>query len=56
MYGNLDFSETKVVVELGSGKGVFTHEILKLIGPECKLLTFEVNKSFCEKTKIRDLR
>lgn len=51
MFGNLDFSETKVVVELGSGKGVFTREILKLIGPECKLLAFEVNKSFCDKLK-----
>lgn len=51
MFGNLDLSDTKVVVELGSGKGVFTHEILKLIGPECKLLAFEVNKPFCDKLK-----
>lgn len=52
MFGKLDYSNTKVIVELGGGQGVFTHEILKLINPECKLLVFETNEVFCKKLKI----
>ena len=51
MFGNLDYSNAKVIVELGGGQGVFTHEILKLINPECKLLVFETNEAFCKKLK-----
>ena len=36
MFGNLDYSNAKVIVELGGGQGVFTHEILKLGGSQEK--------------------
>ena len=51
MFGNLDYSNAKVIVELGGGQGVFTHEILTLINPECKLLVFETNEAFCNMLK-----
>ena len=51
MFGNLDYSNAKVIVELGGGQGVFTHEILKLIPSTCKLLVFETNETFCKKLK-----
>ena len=58
MFGNLNYSDAKVIVELGGGRGVFTHEILKLINSECKLLVFEVNEVFCNqlKSEIHDER
>lgn len=58
MFGNLNYSDSKVIVELGGGQGVFTNEILKLIDPKCKLLVFEVNKAFCQKLRqeIKDDR
>lgn len=58
MFGKLDYSDAKVIVELGGGRGVFTHEILKLMSSECKLLVFEVNEVFCKKLKseIHDKR
>ena len=51
LFGNLDYSNAKVIVELGGGQGVFTYEILKLINPACKLLVFETNEAFCKKLK-----
>ena len=34
MFGKLNYSDAKVIVELGGGRGVFTHEILKLMSSE----------------------
>ena len=58
MFGKLNYSDAKVIVELGGGRGVFTYEILKLMNTDCKLLVFEVNKTFCNKLKseIQDER
>ena len=58
MFGKLNYSDAKVIVELGGGRGVFTHEILKLMSSECKLLVFEVNEVFCNqlKSEIQDER
>lgn len=58
IYGNLDLLNADTVVEFGAGEGVFTTEILKLIGPECKFFIFETNKTFYDrlKDKIQDKR
>ena len=58
MFGKLKYSDAKIIVELGGGRGVFTHEILKLMSPACKLLVFEVNEVFCNqlKSEIQDER
>jgi phospholipid N-methyltransferase len=58
MFGKLNYSDAKVIVELGGGRGVFTHEILKLMSSDCKLLVFEVNEVFCNKlnSEIQDKR
>ncbi len=44
----IDPKNTKVVVELGPGDGVITHYILERIGPDAKLLLFEINDVFME--------
>ena len=43
IYGNLDLLNADTVVEFGAVEGVFTTEILKVIGPECKFFIFETN-------------
>ena len=58
MYGGIDFSTVKCVVEFGPGTGVFTKEILKRMNPDALLLIFETNPSFYTKLKetIKDER
>ena len=47
MLSGVDFSNVKVVVEYGSGTGVFTNEILDCIHPGTVFLPFETNTAFC---------
>jgi len=58
MIRDLDFENSKVVVELGPGTGVFTELILKKMHPEATLLVFELNDLFFDqlKKKINDPR
>ncbi len=58
MYGGIDFSKVKCIVEFGPGTGVFTKEILKRMNPEASMIVFETNPSFYEKLKkeIKDER
>jgi len=58
MYGSLNLKEADAVSEFGAGDGVFTIEILKLIGPNTKFFVFETNESFIKilKEKISDDR
>lgn len=44
----VDFAKAKVLVELGAGDGVITHHILKRMAPDAKLLSFEIQKAFCD--------
>lgn len=46
MVKNIDFSTSKVLVELGPGNGAITNYILKKISPETQLICFEVNEEF----------
>jgi len=46
MYGGIDFSKVKCIVEFGPGTGVFTKEIIKRMNPSACMLVFETNPSF----------
>lgn len=46
MLENINFDESKVIVELGPGTGVFTRKILEKLHPEGKLFVFELNDAF----------
>ena len=47
----VDLSNKRCVVELGSGTGVFTKEIIKKISPECIFFSLETNQEFVKETK-----
>ncbi len=44
---DLALDKAKVVLEFGMGDGCITKEILKRVGKETTLLSFEINKRFC---------
>ena len=46
MLKGIDFSSSKVLVELGPGNGAITRQILKKIQPDTQLICFEVNDVF----------
>ncbi|MBS3114622.1 methyltransferase [Candidatus Woesearchaeota archaeon] len=48
---NIDFKNSKNIIELGPGLGTFTKRILKKSKPNTKLFCFEVNKQFCSYLK-----
>lgn len=53
----VDFSKSKVLVELGAGDGVVTKHILKHMRKDAILLSFELNPKFCEQMReIKDDR
>ena len=43
----MDFSTARRIVEVGSGTGSITREILKLMRPDAELIVFETNRDFC---------
>lgn len=42
------FVNTKVIIELGAGTGIFTEKILRKMEPGCKLILLETNERFFE--------
>lgn len=46
MLTDIDFSEAKVIVELGPGDGAITKALLKKIQPNTVLICFEINDAF----------
>jgi phosphatidylethanolamine/phosphatidyl-N-methylethanolamine N-methyltransferase len=58
MLENVDFTSSKVLVEIGPGTGVFTKRILEKMSQECMLLVFELNTDFYTKLvqEIKDER
>ena len=42
MLKDIDFSSAKLIVELGPGNGVITHDILKKLSPDATLICFEL--------------
>lgn len=51
MIRKIDFSTTKVIVELGPGNGAITEYVLKKIAPETTLICFEINDAFFNELK-----
>ena len=45
---NIDFKNSKNIVELGPGVGTFTKAILEMLRADSRLICFEVNKKFCD--------
>ena len=58
MVGEIDFSTSMNIVELGAGDGVLTSYILKNMHPNARLLSFEINEEFCNimRATIQDER
>ena len=50
----VDFEKASVIIELGAGDGVITKHILRHMKKDCTLLTFEVNRLFCD--QIREIK
>ncbi|HLC59817.1 MAG TPA: rRNA adenine N-6-methyltransferase family protein [Candidatus Nanoarchaeia archaeon] len=44
---NVDFKNSKCIVELGPGMGTFTKAVLNKARPDAMVVCFEVNKKFC---------
>src|ERR1043165_8329598 len=42
----IDWQTARVIVEYGPGVGTFTHEILRRMHPDAKLVVFETNDEF----------
>jgi len=53
MLENVDFKESKLIVELGPGTGVFTDLIIDRMREDAKLLVFELNDNFFESLDAR---
>jgi len=45
---HIAFDKAKVIVEFGMGNGCITEEILKKCGENTILISFELNKKFCD--------
>lgn len=43
----IDFSTARRIVEVGSGAGSITKEILKYLRPDAELIVFELNRELC---------
>lgn len=48
MLEQIDFSNVRTMVELGSGTGAITGEILRRMRPDARLFAFEINPNFVE--------
>lgn len=46
MLAPIDFSQAKLIIELGPGTGVFTKALVKAIPKDCQLLVIELNDAF----------
>ena len=54
---SIDFSTARRIVEVGSGAGSITKEILKSLRPDAQLIVFEINRDLCRYLKrIEDHR
>ena len=54
---SIDFSTARRIVEVGSGAGSITKEILKSLRPDAQLIVFEINRDLCRCLKrIEDQR
>jgi phospholipid N-methyltransferase len=52
MLEQIDFRKQCTVVELGSGTGVITHEILRRMTPDSRLFALEINRNFVRHLQV----
>jgi len=52
----IDFSTARRIVEVGSGAGSITKEILKSLRPDAELIVFEINHELCRCLRVIDDR
>lgn len=55
MLENIDFKNSKVLVEIGPGTGVFTKRIIEKMSSDTTLLVFELNIEFYEALQLEIL-
>ncbi len=53
MLNHIPINDSKVVIELGPGTGVFTERILELLGDKTQLIVIELNDDFFHALKER---
>ncbi len=57
MLEEVDWKDTRLIIELGAGSGSFTKQILKRMNKDAKLFVFEIDSVFVSKlAKINDPR
>jgi phosphatidylethanolamine/phosphatidyl-N-methylethanolamine N-methyltransferase len=58
MLDQVDFRKARTLVELGSGTGVITQEVLRRMTPDSRLFALEINLNFVQhlRTSCRDRR
>ena len=58
MLDAVDFRNVRTLVELGSGTGVITQEILRRMSPDARLFALEINRHFVDHLRVswRDRR
>lgn len=57
MIKHIDFHRDITIVELGAGDGVITHQLLRKMSGNSRLIVFEVNEKFCRVLRqIKDPR
>jgi phospholipid N-methyltransferase len=49
----IDFSQARCLVELGAGTGPITTELLRAVGPQCRVLIIERDPDFCQRLRQR---
>ena len=49
----IDFKKARTVVELGSGTGAVTHEILKRLSPQGRLYAMDINANFIRHLRLK---
>ena len=47
------FADARCVVEFGAGTGVYTREILARLGPDARLLSFEIDRNLADAVSAR---
>lgn len=53
MLDQVNFERVRTLVELGSGTGVMTHEILRRMTPDSRLFALEINHNFVRHLRTR---
>ena len=53
MLNHIPLKNTKLIIELGPGTGIFTEKIIEKIGASTHLIVLELNTDFCKELKAK---